>query len=191
MRKTEQDILNGLTQNVINRTIERIEDFYSRFSRRCKSPIQRVLAAAMVTVIHEDLSYDSIFLREDEEVWAKNKRIHPNQIWTGIYPQSKVGPYTADFLVIMPTDHGPKYLVIECDGHNYHERTKEQAAHDRKRDRWMASNGITVIRFTGSEIWEDPEGCVEDIIEVIFKINGVTDSITRRMDYTVNPPCPV
>jgi very-short-patch-repair endonuclease len=54
-------------------------------------------------------------------------------------------------------------LVIECDGHDFHERTKEQAAKDRARDRGLQEKGYNIFRFTGSEIWRDPMGCVEQV----------------------------
>lgn len=54
-------------------------------------------------------------------------------------------------------------LVVECDGHEYHERTKEQAAKDRSRDRALTSLGFDVFRFTGSELWRDPWSCAAQV----------------------------
>lgn len=56
-------------------------------------------------------------------------------------------------------------IVVECDGHNFHERTKDQARHDKERDRWMLSKGIRVFRFTGSEIFADPIKCAMEVVE--------------------------
>lgn len=39
--------------------------------------------------------------------------------------------------------------VIECDGHEFHERTKRQAARDRSRDRAIQAFGYRIFRFTG------------------------------------------
>lgn len=47
-------------------------------------------------------------------------------------------------------------LAIECDGHDFHEKTKAQASRDKRRDRELASAGAPVVRFTGSEIFRDP-----------------------------------
>lgn len=60
-----------------------------------------------------------------------------------------------------------EHFAVECDGHDYHERTKEQAARDRRKDRNLARNGITVIRFTGSEIYRDPIGCAVEVEKII------------------------
>lgn len=62
------------------------------------------------------------------------------------------------------TNGGPVRIAIECDGHDFHERTKEQARHDRSRDRALTLAGWTVLRFTGSEIHADPIKCASDII---------------------------
>lgn len=97
-----------------------------------------------------------------------------------IEPQVRIGDYRVDFLIHaydfgrseMGDDYKFKYdqalwrkLVIECDGHDFHERTKEQAARDRSRDRKLVTQGYTVFRFTGSELWRDPIGCAEQVID--------------------------
>lgn len=59
-------------------------------------------------------------------------------------------------------------LVVECDGHDFHEKTKEQAKRDKSRDRDLQAAGITVLRFTGSEIYNDINQCIIDI-ELVIK----------------------
>ena len=54
-------------------------------------------------------------------------------------------------------------LIVECDGHEFHERTKEQAARDRRRDRMAQEKGIAIFRFTGSQIWADPWECAGEV----------------------------
>jgi hypothetical protein len=49
------------------------------------------------------------------------------------------------------------HVAVECDGHDFHERTKQQAERDKKRDRDLQSIGWRVLRFTGSEIVRDPD----------------------------------
>lgn len=76
-----------------------------------------------------------------------------------IRQQVRMGRYTVDFVI----ERNGREVVVEVDGHDYHERTKEQAAHDRKRDRWMAAQGHKVMRFTGSEVWKDAVACVREV----------------------------
>lgn len=77
-----------------------------------------------------------------------------------IIPQYNVGKYRADFW-IKNTD-----FLIECDGHDVH-KTKEQIAYDYERERSLMKEGYRVIRFTGSEINKDPDGCCKEIIEIL------------------------
>ena len=84
--------------------------------------------------------------------------------WCG-YWQVGIGPYFADIAFIR--EDGKPGVVVECDGHDFHERTKEQAAHDRQRDRWMQTAGWSVLRFTGSEIRRDPHGCAREVVEFL------------------------
>lgn len=73
----------------------------------------------------------------------------------------------ADFLLHSPPVTGATWrrLIVECDGHDYHERTKKQAARDRRRDRVAALDGYDSFRFTGSELWSDPFGCADHVLE--------------------------
>jgi hypothetical protein len=92
-----------------------------------------------------------------------------------ICPQATIGDFRVDFLILAmdmqknPGERPPegrvwRKLVVECDGHQFHERTKEQAAKDRSRDRWLSSKNYDVFRFTGSEIWRDPWECADQIL---------------------------
>jgi hypothetical protein len=56
---------------------------------------------------------------------------------------------------------------IEIDGHEWHERTKEQAARDRARDRALARKLVSVLRFTGAEVFASPRRCLTEIYEIV------------------------
>jgi len=66
-----------------------------------------------------------------------------------------------------------KVLVVECDGHDYHERTKEQAAKDKSRDRHLVASGFTVMRFTGSELYSDPFARAREVSSYLDSDNNV------------------
>jgi very-short-patch-repair endonuclease len=88
-----------------------------------------------------------------------------------VCPQVATFSYTVDFMCIMHDydwihDKSKKILLaVECDGHDFHERTKDQARRDRFRDRQLLLRGIPSMRFTGSEIWRDPYSCLRQIGE--------------------------
>lgn len=60
-------------------------------------------------------------------------------------------------------------IAIELDGHDFHERTKEQARHDKSRDRSLVEDGWVVLRFTGSEVWRDADDCVDQVMRIAEK----------------------
>jgi hypothetical protein len=58
--------------------------------------------------------------------------------------------------------------AIEIDGHDFHERTKEQAKRDRSRDRNLSAFGYTVLRYTGSEVYCDDGSLIDQLNERIY-----------------------
>lgn len=63
-------------------------------------------------------------------------------------PQYKIGRFRVDFLC----RYMDKEYIIECDGHDFHEKTKEQVIHDKRRERCLLATGRKVLRFSGTEI---------------------------------------
>lgn len=94
--------------------------------------------------------------------------IKPTQEGVMIWHQVPVGKYRADFVVCLAEWRGGYvWGAIECDGHDHHNLTKEQAEHDRKRDRFFQSKGLIILRYTGSEIWKAPLKCAVDAITIL------------------------
>lgn len=58
-------------------------------------------------------------------------------------------------------------LIIECDGYEYHS-DKKTFTSDRKRDRAIKAYGMEVIRYSGSEIFNNPVGVSIELYEFIF-----------------------
>lgn len=79
--------------------------------------------------------------------------------------------YRVDFLITVDyrKKQGIKTMrfVVECDGHDYHEKTKEQVAYSNRRERDLQSAGYKVVRFSGSEIYKSPSNCVMELIRII------------------------
>lgn len=82
-----------------------------------------------------------------------------------VNPQYKIENYRADFLVELWNGKGNKY-IIECDGHDFHEKTKEQAEYDKKRERVFVSRGYKVLRYSGSELYRDFEKIKNELFEI-------------------------
>lgn len=80
-----------------------------------------------------------------------------------IKTQVTLGNYRLDIAFYWESD---LLLAVECDGHDFHERTKEQAKRDRARDRWMLERETPTARFTGSEIYDNPAACALEAINL-------------------------
>jgi len=53
-------------------------------------------------------------------------------------------------------------IAVECDGRGFHDKTK-----DKRRDAHLQRLGWATHRFTGTEIWYDPDGVVEEIEAIL------------------------
>lgn len=65
----------------------------------------------------------------------------------------------ADFYI----ERGKQRLCIYTDGHSYHERTEDQAQHDKTIDRKLQALGYTVLRYTGKEVNENSDKIIREI----------------------------
>ena len=79
-----------------------------------------------------------------------------------VIPQVKVGAFSIDLVVEGEND---KRLAIELDGDKYH--PPEKWMDDWKRQRTMERVGWKFWRCWGSSYTIDPEGCMEDLIDVL------------------------
>ena len=80
--------------------------------------------------------------------------------------------YRADFFIHDAGHPLDIKMIVECDGHDFHEKTKEQAQNDKRRDRLFDRHGYKVLRFTGREIYSDPFKYAKEIwerVDLIYK----------------------
>lgn len=116
-----------------------------------------------------------------ERLNVKQRALHAIEI----YPQASVKTeegrtLRVDFVVHAfrgslkkPLANRQMHLVVECDGHDFHEKTKEQAARDKKRDRDLAELGFRVLRFSGSEIYKEPRAAAAAVLRTVAKCWGL------------------
>jgi very-short-patch-repair endonuclease len=131
-----------------------------------ESPIEWKFAAAVRDTI------DPFFLKQQTQSSTLQEMLTEwDSNHTHLYicaPQVQCCQHRVDFLFIgFCAELKPVLVAVECDGHDFHERSKEQAAKDKSRDRELASMGIQVMRFTGSEIHRDAPKCVREVIDLM------------------------
>lgn len=134
---------------------------------RCESPIEELLLLALALVgINE---HAELILGQQREPTLFSELDGAMRVM----PQVEVGKYRVDFEVtswVWTSDVPGRdawrraSMLIECDGHDFHERTKDQASRDKRRDRDLQAAGFTIYRYTGSDVWRDPFGVAEEIV---------------------------
>lgn len=170
MKKRDDRITKFVEASAETEAVRFTEAVYDLF-QYCESPIEELLVAALYEWSRIGGETDLIFM---QDCTPSDKNIKGETAY--IYQQAKVGNYRADFLILdasVPLDVAPpRWMVVECDGHDFHERTKEQARRDKRRDRFFQSKGYKVLRFTGSEIWASPEDVAGEIINELARDDG-------------------
>lgn len=119
-----------------------------------ESQIEKAMLTAMVEAAH-----------------AHGYRVSKRPTGSGtiaIRPQQRVGNYRADFVVAYAFHGAEIDLVVECDGQVFHERTKQQAARDKRRDRFLTAQGYRLLRFTGAEIHASAARCAADVLAMVM-----------------------
>jgi very-short-patch-repair endonuclease len=86
--------------------------------------------------------------------------------------QTPMGHYIADFVA-----HSCK-LIVELDGesHDFAERIR----HDELRDRWFASRGYRVLRYTNDDVKKNLEGVVLSIQEAAEQAAPLSLTLPRK-----------
>lgn len=128
-----------------------LEDIYL-YITYCQSPIEIIFLTAL-EIYRQEHDVD-IFIQPQIEIEIDNKK------------------YIADFEVEYDELCNPKLkkdfaLVIECDGYEFHQKTKKQVEYDNKREYDLKINNYQILRFSGSEIYKDPIDCAERVFKYI------------------------
>lgn len=139
-----------------------------------QSPIENLMAAALLFAVSSDEWFNEPYYknkfeeRGEHDFTQLEKTLRSMGIY--IWPEATVGKYRADFLVCFAHFNGGySWGAIECDGHNHHNLTKEQAEHDRERDRYFQSIGLLILRFTGTEISRAPLKAATGALSIMEK----------------------
>lgn len=145
--------LNLQNTGAIERCIKLVEE-------RSDSPIETMFASAFLL-----LTELSLIGRRDEAI-PFVLGTEPKERFLSAVQQYQWKQYRIDFAIFA---EGQPSAFVECDGHDFHERTQEQAEHDRARDRAIQAAGILALRFTGREIWRDPFECAQSAFMAAYE----------------------
>ena len=142
-------------------------DYKGALFAQVATPIENLFIYALDAYCEYENDEDVLLCRNAGE-FADVANRPDSGVW--VEQQVDVGDWRVDFVIHRYDWMCEKWrsVIVECDGHDFHERTKEQAARDRARDRRASLSGVVVLRFTGSEIWTDPLGCAEQVIRWFY-----------------------
>ena len=139
-----------------------IESEYDELVNLTQSPIEKLFLLSFLSICDycyfDQFCYDAL----GNLIMAKTK-LYAEDVY--IIPQNEIGNYRVDFLFVI---NEKKSFIVECDGHDFHEKTKEQVANDKSRDREFIKNNYVVVRFSGSEIYNKPSKCVGELEEMFI-----------------------
>lgn len=177
MRKPVLGGVALLKAQATQRVIEAIEQYESEAEG--DSEIEKLFSVTLAT--HARFAFaelSDVVFAENAEI-AESRRNDDRRPALVVERQVTIGKYRVDFLLSAWcygriwtgrgrfVDVSPRWrqLVVECDGHDFHEKTREQVARDKARDRFIVSSGYDVFRFSGSEIWRDPLSCIDQVVD--------------------------
>ena len=155
LRDLPERVMSGILEDVLLARKVAIGDFYPILDREAGSPWVAVLEKLVIDHSTTAPSTDASYLEARLEKLLNGAAL-PS--WERESPftirgrNARVDVFIPDWL-----------LVIEADGRAWHGRQVDMEA-DRRRDAWLASQGIQVIRLTYSMISEDPDGCLATIL---------------------------
>lgn len=89
-------------------------------------------------------------------------------------PQRQIGPYLVDFLIerrplLQAQITAP--IVVELDGHAFHDKDKRQRSYEKSRDRYLVKEGYRVLHYTGSDVCADPFKVAHEVMVMLRAAN--------------------
>lgn len=151
LRDLPERVMSGILEDMLLARKAGIEAFYPILDREVGSPWVAVMEKLVVEHSETAASTDGSYLEARLEKLLRKAslpRWERESPFTIRGRNARVDVFIPDWL-----------LVIEADGRAWHGRQVDMEA-DRRRDAWLASQGIQVIRLTYSMIAEDPDGCL-------------------------------
>ena len=140
-----------------------IEAFYPEFwnDESIKSPIEQIFITAFEIYCKYN-NKENIYLFPQKEVICNEKKYY-------IDFEFKADDYLTQLLLGEKIKNYNFKLAIECDGYEFHQKTKKQVQKDNEREYDLKMAGYEVLRFSGTQIYNNPLKCAEDTYNYIMK----------------------
>lgn len=154
-KNLEKYLVDKVSDYILSSSFE-IKERLEESLMDCESPIEQLLSMELewlkIRYINKVNPFIDIVDIEKQEVIECGKE-----------------KYRVDFLIpVIYKNQDNKCFVVECDGYEFHQKTKEQVKKDNQRMRKLQEYGYEVIRFSGTEIWHSPYKCAMEILDIIL-----------------------
>jgi hypothetical protein len=136
---------------------EFIDRLYVNISHT-ESPLEAAFVASWMALEEWDFSTLTFRSQQSVEVDGRGYRLDFT------FEPQKFGP-----LECLIGPQCPK-IALELDGHDYHEKTKEQVTHRNRRDRDLQAAGWIVLHVSGSEFNRDAEKVTREVYERVSSL---------------------
>lgn len=171
----------------INKAYEDTELYLELFSEAPKKVQQLLMMPLTIEAFYPDYWNDESIKSPIEQIFITAFEIYckyNNKESIYLFPQREVRynekKYYIDFefesddylscLVLGDKIKNHKFkLAIECDGYEFHQKTKEQVQKDNEREYDLKMAGYEILRFSGTQIYNNPLKCAEDTYNYIMK----------------------
>ena len=147
------------------------DEGYGVWDKEIESPIEQILFAA---ILH-NIKINGVPLADPETIGE-----YDVVFGVDIEPQLKIGKYRVDFKIrnvryiydnkkqCLIVDES-KFVLIECDSQEWHERTEKERRYEKARDRYFAKHNLKIFHYTSKEIISKP---YEIAAEILYEILG-------------------
>ena len=142
----------------------------------CGSPIEQLFFMAITTLI------DVNNYNEGEEICVRDVCF---KYGVSIDQQVEIGKYRVDFCIKYAGNQIVDYnncktvsemqsarkVVVELDGHDFHDKDEKQRRYEKARDRFLQKKGYKVFHYTGSEIVKNPFAAAAECLAFVTDEN--------------------
>lgn len=152
------------------------QDLFVHCLERLESPIEDLFLIA----VHAQCQAENVVVNPDPEFDEHGKLTIGYGV--NVHPQMKIGSFRVDFVLSqkgMGPDEILRPIVVELDGHAFHDKDKKQRAYEKSRDRFLVKQGFRVLHFTGSEVVADPHKIAYEVLDML----GVYGGSYRQYDH--------
>ena len=126
--------------------------------------MEQLMSIAMLDVGIENINLfnpfiDVVIIEKQSQIVIEGKTYYADFMLPVSYYKKTKNGFEIDFT---------KNFIVEVDGHEFHQKTKEQVEHDNERERALQKAGYEVIRFSGTEVYHKAYRCACDVKRIIM-----------------------